>query len=116
MKKIYHLSNCDTCQKIIKEINPNSDVILQDIKKEPITADQLEEMRKLTGNYENLFSKTAKKFKVFGLNDQPLTEEDYRKYILIEYTFLKRPVMIADNKIFIGNSLKAIEGAKAAFA
>ena len=116
MKKIYHLSSCDTCQRIIKEINPGEDVILQDIKKNPITADQLEEMRKLTGNYENLFSKASKKFKVFGLNDQPLTEEDFRKYILIEYTFLKRPVMIADGKIFIGNSAKAVEGAKAAFA
>ena len=116
MKKIYHLSSCDTCQRIIKEINPGEDVILQDIKKNPITADQLEEMRKLTGNYENLFSKASKKFKVFGLNDQPLTEEDYRKYILVEYTFLKRPVIIVDGKIFIGNTSKAVEGAKAAFA
>ena len=29
MKKIYYLSSCDTCQRILKEINPGKDVELQ---------------------------------------------------------------------------------------
>ena len=37
------------------------------------------------------------------------TENDYRKLIQEEYTFLKRPVFIVDNQIFIGNSKKVIE-------
>ncbi|CAN5587111.1 arsenate reductase [soil metagenome] len=114
MKKIFHLSSCDTCQRIIKEIAPGEDVILQDIKKEPITADQLEAMKNMAGSYERLFSKVAKKYKAMGLNEMTLKEADYKKYILIEYTFLKRPVMIAANKIFIGNSPQAVEGAKQA--
>jgi len=43
-----------------------------------------------------------------------LNEKDYRKYILLEYTFLKRPVIIVDNEIFIGNSKKTVAAAKAA--
>ena len=31
MQKIYHLSTCNTCQRIIQEINPDSNVQLQDI-------------------------------------------------------------------------------------
>jgi arsenate reductase (glutaredoxin) len=116
MKKIYHLSNCDTCQQIIKEINPGEDVVLQDIKKEPITPEQLEEMKKMAGSYTALFSRAAKKFKAMGLNELQLTEADYRKYILIEYTFLKRPVIISGNKIFIGNSEKTVASAKEALA
>jgi arsenate reductase len=33
-----------------------------------------------------------------------LTEADYKKYIIQEYTFLKRPVAIVDGEIFIGNA------------
>ena len=44
MKKIYHLSTCSTCQRIIKELQPLTDFELQDIKTEPITPSQLEQM------------------------------------------------------------------------
>ena len=44
-----------------------------------------------------------------GLNNKELQEEEYKELILKEYTFLKRPVFIVENKIFIGNSKKEIE-------
>ncbi|MEO8146179.1 MAG: ArsC/Spx/MgsR family protein [Bacteroidia bacterium] len=112
MKKIYHLANCTTCQRILKEIKPKKDVLMQDIKTEPITPDQIDEMKKLAGSYEALFSRVALKFRGWGLNEMKLAEKDYRKYILQEYTFLKRPVFIVDDKIFIGNSPKNVEAAK----
>jgi arsenate reductase-like glutaredoxin family protein len=49
-----------------------------------------------------------------GLHEQTLTEKDYRKLILEEYTFLKRPVIIADDQIFIGNTAKVVAAAKEA--
>ena len=48
MKKIYHLKTCSTCVRILRELNPSSDYILQDIKSEEITVKQLEEMHKLS--------------------------------------------------------------------
>ncbi|CAN0601655.1 unnamed protein product, partial [Ectocarpus sp. 12 AP-2014] len=47
MKKIYHLSTCSTCQRIIKDLQPLVDFELQDIKTQPITNDQLEQMQSL---------------------------------------------------------------------
>jgi len=44
-----------------------------------------------------------------------LGELDYKKYILDEYTFLKRPVILINDEIFIGNSKKIIEQAKVYF-
>lgn len=114
MKKIYHLSTCTTNQRILKELKPGSDVILQDIKTEPITAKQLDEMKKLAGSYEALFSRVAMKYRSMGLNQMKLEEKDYRRYILEEYTFLKRPVTIVGDKIFIGNAAKTVEAAKKA--
>lgn len=114
MKKIYHLATCTTNQRILKELKPGKDYQLQDIKTEPITASQLEEMAKLAGSYEALFSRVALKYRAMGLHEMNLGEKDYRKYILQEYTFLKRPVIISGNQIFIGNSAKNIAAAKEA--
>jgi len=87
---------------------------LQDIKTEKITAKQLDEMKNLSGSYETLFSRIALKYKSLGLKDKKLTENDYKNYILDEYTFLKRPVMLIDDKIFIGNSKSVVESARKA--
>ena len=114
MKKIYYLKTCNTCMRILKELNPSSEFILQDIKETPITVKQLEEMHNLSSSYEALFSKRAKLYKEMDLKNQNLEERDYKHYILEHYTFLKRPVIIINNTIFIGNSKKTIEAAKTA--
>jgi len=107
MKKIYYLKTCDTCRRILKEMD-TSGYVLQEIKTEPITVKQLDELHKLTKSYESLFSRRAKKYKQMDLKNQNLNEKDYRQLILDEYTFLKRPVIIIDNKVFAGNTKKEI--------
>lgn len=115
MKKVYHLGNCTTCQAIIKETGIDKKGFdMQEIKTEKITASQLDEMKKMAGSYEALFSRRAIKYKEMGLKDKDLTEKDYRKLILEEYTFLKRPVVIINNKMFIGSEKKNVEALKQA--
>ena len=110
MKKIYHLGNCTTSQAIIKETGITEKTFdMQDIKFEKITPAQLEEMKKMAGSYEALFSRRAMKYKELGLKDKKLEEKDYRNFILEEYTFLKRPVVIINDKIFIGREKKNVE-------
>ncbi|SFW42107.1 arsenate reductase [Sinomicrobium oceani] len=116
MNKIYHLSTCDTCKRIIKQLGLPDNFTFQDIKSEPITVKQLEEMKKLSGSYESLFSRRAKLYKERNLAEEDLAEEDYKGFILEHYTFLKRPVIITGGKIFIGNSKKTVEAAAAAIA
>lgn len=112
---MYHLATCSTCSAIIKETGVNiKGIELQDIKTEKITPAQLEEMKKMAGSYEALFSRRALKYKELGLKDKTLTEKDYRNYILEEYTFLKRPVTILNNKIFVGNDKKTVAALKKA--
>lgn len=113
MKKIYYLKTCSTCQRILKEIEAEKHGFeLQNIKEEKITPEQLDEMKELAGSYEALFSRTAMKYRALNLKEKNLQEDDYRKYILDEYTFLKRPVCILDGQIFIGNSKKTVENLK----
>ncbi|MBL4594090.1 MAG: hypothetical protein JKX68_09780 [Flavobacteriales bacterium] len=109
MKKIYYLSTCSTCNRIIKELQLDNSFDFQDIKSNQITTEQIEQMKKMSGSYESLFSRRSMKFKSMGLKDKSLSENDFKKLILKEYTFLKRPVIIIDDKVFIGNSKKVVE-------
>lgn len=115
MKKIYYLQTCDTCRRIMKEFD-FSGFEKQEIKTESITVNQLEEIKSLSGSYEALFSRKAKKYKEMGLKEVELTEADFKQYILSDYTFLKRPVVIDGNEIFIGNEKKNLEALRAYFS
>jgi arsenate reductase len=113
MKKMYHLGNCTTSQAIIQDTKiDNKGFEMQDIKFEKITPQQLDEMKKMAGSYEALFSRRALKYKEMKLKDKKLEEKDYRKLILSEYTFLKRPVVIMDDKIFVGSEKKTVAALK----
>ena len=106
--KIYYLASCDTCRKIIKSLPNNNNLVFHDIKQDPISVEELEQMHQLSGSYEALFSKKAQLYKSMDLKNKSLTENDYKKYILEHYTFLSRPVFIINNAIYIGNSQKNI--------
>ncbi len=114
MKKIYYLKTCDSCLRILK-LFPLDGFSAQEIKTQPITIEQIEEMKNLAGNYESLFSRRAKKYSAMGLKDQTLEEVDYKRLILSDYTFLKRPVIIIDKDIYIGNDKKNINALQLRF-
>jgi arsenate reductase len=111
MRKVYFLKTCDTCKRILNEVNTDS-FELQEIKSNPVNAKQLAEMYALSSSYEELFNKRAKLYKALDLKNKTISETDYKQYILKEYTFLKRPVFIVDNEIFIGNSKKVVAALK----
>jgi len=111
MNTFFYLATCSTCARIMKDIKIDKakDIQLREIKGKPITEKEIDDMIKLAGSAEALFSRVALKFRAWGLNEKKLTEKEYKKYILEEYTFLKRPVLIIDKEIFIGNSKKNVE-------
>ena len=108
MHKIYTLSTCDTSRRILKPIS-SRDFKIKDIKKENITPEELEEMKRMAGSYESLFSRRSRRYISLGLKEKELKEEDYKNYILSDYTFLRRPVVIVDDEIFVGNQKKNVE-------
>ncbi len=117
MKKVYYLSTCSTCKRIIEDLDLKSkNFDFQDIKTNKITLEQLEEMYGLAGSYESLFSRRSMQYRARNLGEKQLTEKDYKALILDEYTFLKRPVVLLGDQIFIGNSKKNIEQLKAALS
>ena len=114
MKRIFYLSTCDTCKRILNSWNTEG-IYLQDIKTEPTPA-QLDDMITHAGSADALFSKRARKYKELGLKNRKLSDSEIRQLILSEYTFLKRPVLLFDGQIFIGNNPKVVKDATDAIA
>ena len=112
MNIVFYLSTCSTCLRILKELNLPDSFKLQDIKTEKITESQIDFLAKKTGSYEAFFSRKAMKYRALGFRDKKLNENDYKKLILEEYTFLKRPVIVINDAVFAGNSKAVVAEAK----
>ena len=113
MKKAFTLPTCTTYKRIFDELQPAAhgcEVV--DIKSEGIAPEDLDAMAAHAGSYEALFSRRAMKFRSMGLADQELTEADYRRLILEEYTFLKRPVFLFDDAVTAGSAKAAVAEAR----
>ncbi len=111
MKKAYYLSTCSTCKRILSEIDTH-EMTLQDVKKDPLTIAEVEELATLAGSYEALLNRRATKYKEQGLKDKTLTEQEYKALLLSHYTFLKRPVFVLEQTIFVGNAKRTVEALK----
>lgn len=114
MIQFYYIKTCNTCLRILKELQLPVNAELIDIKENELTVKQLELLKDKAGSYEALFSKRAKLYKEMGLKDMTLSEKEFKHYILEHYTFLKRPVLVVNDAIFIGNSKKTVATAKLA--
>lgn len=114
MKKAFYLSTCSTCKRIFSEIDLPDDFPVQDIKKHALTQEQLQQLKRLSGSYEALFSRRAQLYRKRNLKDKQLTETAYKNLLLEHYTFLKRPVFVIGEQIFIGNAKNNVVAVKEA--
>ncbi|MGC4128702.1 MAG: ArsC/Spx/MgsR family protein [Bergeyella sp.] len=108
MKKVYYLKTCTTNKRIMQELDLR-DWELREIKSNPVTEKELDEMYEKTQSYEALFSRKSTQIKPLGIDVKSLKEKDFKKLLLQHYSFLKRPVFITDNEIFVGNDKSNLE-------
>lgn len=116
MKKVYYLKTCNTCQRIIKELELPDGFELREIKSNPISEEELKILKTLAGSYEALFSRRAQLYKQRNLKEKNLSEEDIKNLILEHYTFIKRPILLLEDLIFVGNNTSTVASAKEAIS
>lgn len=110
MRHLFYLSTCNTCRTFLNALAPLPlDLVLQDIKHEALEESQLEQLRRLSGSYEALFNRRSRKYAELGLKAKILNESDYRKLLLQEYTFMKRPMVVWDEQLYIGTSAATLQ-------
>lgn len=102
----YYLRSCDKCIKILKSL-PFDRLDAINIKDFPLTETQVDELKNISGSYESFFSFRAQKLR--ELPEKPKTEADFRRLLLEDYTYLKRPVAVLPDRLVMGNSPKDFE-------
>tara|TARA_B100001027_G_scaffold214493_1_gene186814 strand:+ start:283 stop:624 length:342 start_codon:yes stop_codon:yes gene_type:complete len=113
MNQFMHLGCCNTCKRIIKEINLPKNVILRDIKKTPLNANEIKSFKNITGTFRSLLNNRAQKLK--NIDKKTLSEEKIFSLLNEHYTYLKRPILYFNGQLLIGNSKKNIEAIKSIF-
>ncbi len=109
MKTVFYINNCNTSKRVIKEVGIDSSFEIRDIKENRLTPEEVGLLAEIAGSYQALFSKKARKYREYNLHLKDLTEDDYKKYLIEDYTFLKRPTVVDGDKIFIGSHRNTIK-------
>lgn len=107
--KVYLLNTCSTCKRILKQVSNFGKFEVVDVKQNKLSSEEIDVLANKVGGYEAIFNKQSLKYRSEGLKHQNLQEEDYKSLLAQEYTFLKRPVFLIDDKVFVGNSKATIE-------
>ncbi len=106
MSKVYFygLPNCTTCQKALRRLDYHrvADIEKRNIRDEPLSRPEIERLAKLLGGAENLFSRRSTKYRELGLKDKTLSAAEMLDLMESEYTFLKRPILVAGSTAIAG--------------
>ena len=113
MNQFIYLSSCDTCKRIIKEVNLPKNINLRDIKKIPLKPNELKSFKNIAGTFRSLLNDRAQKLR--NIDKKTLSEEKIFSLLNEHYTYLKRPILYFNGQLFIGNSKKNIEEIKNIF-
>ena len=113
MNQFIYLSSCDTCKRIIKEVNLPKNINLRDIKKTPLKSNELKSLKNIAGTFRSLLNDRAQKLR--NIDKKTLSEEKIFSLLNEHYTYLKRPILHFNGQLLIGNSKKNIEAIKNIF-
>jgi arsenate reductase len=109
--EVYGLPYCTTCQRAMQYLQERG-VTLQnfrDVKTQPLTRAEVEDLARKVGSADKLFSRRAMKYRQMGLHEQQLSEDDLLRLMTEEYTFVTRPVIVRGNRATAGFSAKRVE-------
>jgi arsenate reductase len=110
--EFYGLPNCTTCQKALRRLDYHrvENVKKRNIKEAPLSRNEIERLARLLGGAENLFSRRSVKYRELGLKDKQLSENEMLNLMAGEYTFLKRPILVAGETAIAGFFEKEYDG------
>jgi arsenate reductase (glutaredoxin) len=108
---VYWLPHCTTCQKAVAFLEERGVPIrsFRDLKAQPLSRAEVEELARKVGGAEALFSKRAMKYRKLGLHEEELSEDDLLRLMAEEYTFVTRPVIVRGDRATAGFSAKRID-------
>ena len=108
MLEVIGITNCNTIKKT-KDWLSQQDIeySFRDVKKEPLTPNELADLVMKAG-LESLTNRRGRKWKMLGLSDKELTDNDLFEVLLEHQTMIKRPALRNGEAVLVGFDEDAI--------
>jgi arsenate reductase len=108
---VYWLPYCTTCTKAVAYLQEKDVPIrsFRNLKEQPLSVDEVRGLAAKVGGVETLFSKRAMKYRVMGLHEREVSEDEMVKLMSEEYTFVTRPVIVRGDRATAGFSAKRVD-------
>ncbi len=108
---LYWLLHCSTCQKAAAYLEGKGIEVkkFHDLKSNPLNHGEVEKLSEFVGSANELFSRRAIKYREMKLNEREVSETEMLDLMANEYTFIKRPVLVAGKRAVAGFSAKAYD-------
>lgn len=109
MLEVIGISNCNTIKKTKAWLDQkNISYAFRDVKKEPFSPNELADLVMKAG-LETLLNRQGRKWKMLGLSDKELSDNDLFEVLLEHQTMIKRPVLRYGEAVLVGFDEEAIE-------
>ena len=107
----YWLPHCSTCRKAVEYLETNGATIAEsrDIKSNPLSRSEVQNLAEMVGGASELFSRRAIKYRAMTLNERVLSSEEMIELMAEEYTFIKRPVVVSEGHAVSGFTPKSFD-------
>ncbi|MBP3192653.1 arsenate reductase family protein [Natronogracilivirga saccharolytica] len=108
MLEVIGITNCNTIKKT-KDWLQNNEISysFRDVKKDPLTPNELAGLVKKAG-LDTLVNRQGRKWKMLGLSDKQLSDNDLFDVLLEHQTMIKRPVLRKGEAVLVGFDQDAI--------
>ncbi|MEX0779157.1 MAG: Spx/MgsR family RNA polymerase-binding regulatory protein [Balneolales bacterium] len=102
MLEVIGIKNCDTIKKTRKWLEENNiEYDFRDVKTKPLSPNELADLVKKVG-LDALVNKRGRTWKMLGLADKNLNDNDLFEVLLEKQTMIKRPVFKKDEAVLLG--------------
>ena len=109
MIQVYGIKNCNKIRDTLQWLKEHEiEHTFYDLKKEPLTREELDEFVHRIG-LDVLLNKKGMKWRQLGLKDQELDDNQLFDQLLEHQTMMKRPVLINGEAILVGYDEEAFE-------
>lgn len=109
MIQVYGIKNCNKIRDTLKWLEvQDTDYHFYDLKKEPLSREELEEFVHRIG-LDVLVNRKGMTYRQLGLNEKNLNEKELFEQLLEHQTMMNRPVLVKDEAILVGYDEEAFE-------
>lgn len=109
MIQVYGIKNCNKVRDTFKWLK-NNEIKYEfvDLKKEPLTRDELQSFVNQIG-LDVLINRRGMKWRQLGLKEKNLNDKELFDYLLEHQVMMKRPVLVKEEAILVGYDEDAFE-------